>query len=62
MYGHVSVHWRCALVGPVADQSFYPVYASCVALVMCVIILLTNGFTVFTKGNWDPSTFVAAYL
>lgn len=38
------------------------VYASCVAVTMCVIVLLTNGFTVFTKGNWDPSTFVAAYL
>jgi amino acid transporter len=37
-------------------------YSSCVALVFCVIILLTNGFTVFTKGNWNSSTFVAAYL
>lgn len=29
---------------------------------MCSIILLTNGFVVFTKGNWSPSGFVSAYL
>ena len=29
---------------------------------MCVIILLTNGFTVFTAGNWDTATFISAYL
>ncbi|UZJ56069.1 hypothetical protein CBS101457_005389 [Exobasidium rhododendri] len=37
-------------------------YSSCVGLALCVVILLSNGFTVFTKGNWDSSTFVAAYL
>lgn len=26
------------------------------------MILLTNGFTVFTKGNWSASTFVSSYL
>lgn len=29
---------------------------------MCVIILLTGGFEVFTKGNWDPANFVSSYL
>lgn len=29
---------------------------------MCIIILLTGGFTVFTKGNWDSATFVSSYL
>ena len=32
------------------------------ALVLCVIILLTNGYTVFTKGGWSASTFVSSYL
>jgi amino acid transporter len=29
---------------------------------MCIIILLTSGFSVFTTGNWDAATFVSAYL
>jgi yeast amino acid transporter len=29
---------------------------------MCITILLTSGFTVFTEGNWDGATFVSAYL
>ena len=29
---------------------------------MCVIIMITNGFVVFTPGNWDPATFVSSYL
>lgn len=38
------------------------VYSSYFALVMCVIILFTGGFAVFTEGNWNPSNFVSAYL
>ncbi|CEO59302.1 hypothetical protein PMG11_03982 [Penicillium brasilianum] len=37
-------------------------YSSWYALVSCVIILLTGGFAVFTKGNWDPASFVSSYL
>ncbi|KAK4240513.1 amino acid permease-domain-containing protein [Achaetomium macrosporum] len=37
-------------------------YSSPAGLFMCIIILLTSGFSVFTKGNWDASTFVSAYL
>lgn len=29
---------------------------------MCLLILLTSGFSVFTQGNWDPETFVSSYL
>lgn len=29
---------------------------------MCIIILLTGGFAIFTKGNWNASNFVSAYL
>ncbi|KAK6430535.1 hypothetical protein LTR95_013313 [Oleoguttula sp. CCFEE 5521] len=32
------------------------------ALVMCIIILFTSGFSVFTTGNWSASTFVSSYL
>lgn len=29
---------------------------------MCILILFTSGFTVFTKGNWDTAKFVSSYL
>jgi yeast amino acid transporter len=29
---------------------------------MCIIIILTSGFAVFTKGNWSTSDFVSSYL
>lgn len=38
------------------------VYTSYIALFFTLLILLTNGFSVFTKGNWDPESFVASYL
>ena len=31
-------------------------------MVFCTVVLLTNGFAVFTKGNWDAAGFVTAYL
>jgi amino acid transporter len=37
-------------------------YSSWFALVMCTIFLLTGGFAVFTKGNWDTATFISSYL
>lgn len=37
-------------------------FSTPVALFMCVVILLTAGFTVFTNGNWSPSGFVSSYL
>ncbi|KAE8154671.1 amino acid permease/ SLC12A domain-containing protein [Aspergillus avenaceus] len=37
-------------------------YSSWFAFISCIIILLTGGFTVFTKGNWDSATFVSAYI
>ncbi|PYH68014.1 arginine permease [Aspergillus vadensis CBS 113365] len=41
---------------------WWSVYTSWFALVMCVIVLFTGGFTVFTHGNWDASSFVSSYL
>ncbi|KAH8892278.1 amino acid permease [Thozetella sp. PMI_491] len=40
----------------------WTLYSSYAGLVMCIIILLTSGWKVFTVGNWDPATFVASYL
>jgi len=40
----------------------WTVYTSHAALFMCIMILLTSGFSVFTAGNWDPATFVSSYL
>lgn len=64
--------WTCelAILLPLIDQLWSvnaddiapTVYSSCVSLCLCIIILLTNGFSCFTKGNWDPETFVSSYL
>ncbi|KAH8703642.1 putative amino acid permease [Talaromyces proteolyticus] len=43
-------------------HNFWTPYGSWFALVACIIILLTGGFTVFTEGNWNPSSFVSSYL
>lgn len=40
----------------------WTVYSTPVALCMSVIILLTGGFSVFTKGNWASDYFVSDYL
>ncbi|KIV99212.1 uncharacterized protein PV09_09076 [Verruconis gallopava] len=40
----------------------WSVYSTPIALAFCVVILLTNGYPVFTKGNWSTSFFVSAYL
>ncbi|GAC75442.1 amino acid transporters [Moesziomyces antarcticus T-34] len=40
----------------------WTLYSSYAGLVMCLIILFTGGFRVFTKGNWDANSFVSSYL
>lgn len=37
-------------------------FSTPLALVMCIIILFTAGFPVFTKGNWSTSRFISSYL
>ncbi|KAH6673369.1 putative arginine permease [Halenospora varia] len=37
-------------------------YTSWAALVSCILFLLTGGFSVFVKGNWDTATFISSYL
>lgn len=37
-------------------------YSTPLALIMCILILLTGGFPVFTKGNWSADQFVSSYL
>ncbi|KAK1755910.1 proline-specific permease [Echria macrotheca] len=43
-------------------HNWWTAYTSPAAFVMCIVILLTGGFTVFTTGNWDAATFVTHYL
>ncbi|PHH59077.1 hypothetical protein CDD81_3816 [Ophiocordyceps australis] len=40
----------------------WTIYTSYAALVMCILILLTSGFAVFTTGRWSATDFVSAYL
>jgi amino acid transporter len=42
--------------------NYWTIYSSRVSLIMCIIILFTSGFSVFTEGNWDTSEFVSSYL
>jgi amino acid transporter len=35
---------------------------SSVALFFTIVLLLTNGFSVFTKGNWSAEGFITSYL
>lgn len=43
-------------------HNWWTPYSTPAALFMCVVILLTAGFPVFTAGNWSPSYFVSSYL
>ncbi|KAI1609513.1 amino acid permease/ SLC12A domain-containing protein [Exophiala viscosa] len=43
-------------------HSRFTEYSTPAALIMCVIILFTAGFAVFTKGNWSASSFASSYL
>ncbi|KAK4173629.1 putative amino acid permease [Triangularia setosa] len=43
-------------------HNWWTKYTSPVGLFMCLVILLTSGFSVFTKGHWDPAKFVSSYL
>ncbi|KAK4226550.1 amino acid permease/ SLC12A domain-containing protein [Podospora fimiseda] len=43
-------------------HNWWTAYSSPAALLMCLVILLTSGFSVFTKGNWDAAKFVSSYL
>ncbi|KAI5919138.1 proline-specific permease [Camillea tinctor] len=43
-------------------HNWWTIYSSYAGLFMCILILLTGGYEVFTEGNWDPSSFVSSYL
>ncbi|WVQ76414.1 hypothetical protein IAR50_006080 [Cryptococcus sp. DSM 104548] len=43
-------------------SNWWTPYSSAVALFFCIIVLLTNGWEVFTNGGWSPSGFITAYL
>ncbi|KAI1139626.1 proline-specific permease [Hypoxylon sp. FL0543] len=43
-------------------HNWWTIYSSSFSLFMCILILLTSGFKVFTTGNWDASDFVSSYL
>ncbi|SJX65692.1 probable general amino acid permease [Sporisorium reilianum f. sp. reilianum] len=40
----------------------WTLYSSYAALVMCLVILFTGGFSVFTTGRWSANSFVSSYL
>ncbi len=40
----------------------WTLYSSYIALVMCLVILFTGGYSVFTNGRWNANSFVSSYL
>ena len=63
-------HWRLILamkkqnipLSSLPWHNSWTQYSTPVALFACIIILLTAGFTTFTKGNWSTSGFISSYL
>ncbi|KAK0726373.1 amino acid permease-domain-containing protein [Apiosordaria backusii] len=43
-------------------HNWWTEYTSPAGLFMCIVILFTSGFSVFTKGHWDSAKFVSSYL
>ena len=43
-------------------KSVYQPYTAWFALIYFSIIILFNGFAVFTKGNWSVADFLVAYI
>lgn len=43
-------------------RGIFQPYGTYFALLMISLLTLTNGFVVFTKGNWDVKNFIAAYI
>ncbi|KAH6717410.1 amino acid permease/ SLC12A domain-containing protein [Leptodontidium sp. MPI-SDFR-AT-0119] len=66
LINHIRLHKAMKKQGIAREElpwhhSWTP-YTSRAALAACILFLLTGGFTVFTKGNWDNATFISAYL
>ncbi|CEJ94655.1 Putative AAT family amino acid transporter [[Torrubiella] hemipterigena] len=43
-------------------KSRFQPYAAWVSLIFFLVIIVFNGWQVFTYGNWDPQAFVTAYI
>ncbi|KAF2490290.1 putative amino acid permease [Lophium mytilinum] len=65
-WNHIRLHQALKRQGIAREElpwhHWWTPYTSWFALVSCIIFLLTGGFTVFIKGNWDKATFISAYL
>ncbi|PYI31125.1 amino acid transporter [Aspergillus indologenus CBS 114.80] len=63
---HIRLIQGCRAQGIATEElpwhNWWSYYSSWFALVSCIIILFTGGFAVFTKGSWDPASFVSSYL
>ncbi|KAI1381186.1 proline-specific permease [Hypoxylon crocopeplum] len=66
LLNHIRLKMAMAEQGIPASRlpwhNWWTIYSSSISLFMCILILFTSGFRVFTKGNWDPSGFVSSYL
>ncbi|KAI9897903.1 hypothetical protein N3K66_007759 [Trichothecium roseum] len=66
LFNHIRLRLAMKEQGvPITRLPWYnswTLYSSCFGLFMTLTILFTAGFEVFTKGNWDPASFVSAYL
>ncbi|KAI1816677.1 amino acid permease/ SLC12A domain-containing protein [Poronia punctata] len=66
LFNHIRLKLAMRRQG-IPDESLpwhnsWTLYSSCAGLFMSLLILLTGGYEVFTKGNWDAQAFVSSYL
>ncbi|KAN0105057.1 putative amino acid permease [Hyaloscypha variabilis] len=66
LFNHIRMHQALKKQGISSKElpwsNRWTPYSSRVALGACILFLLTGGFSVFVKGNWDTATFISSYL
>ncbi|KAI9054817.1 hypothetical protein LZ554_001962 [Drepanopeziza brunnea f. sp. 'monogermtubi'] len=66
LVNHIRLHQALKVQGIAREElpwsHWWTPYTSWVALVSCILFLLTGGFTVFIQGRWNTATFISSYL
>ncbi|RDW57468.1 hypothetical protein BP6252_13806 [Coleophoma cylindrospora] len=65
-FNHIRMHQALKKQGISRTElpwsHWWTIYTSWAALIACIVFLLTGGFSVFIRGNWDTATFISSYL
>ncbi|CZR65803.1 related to general amino acid permease [Phialocephala subalpina] len=64
LFNHIRLHQALKKQGISRQElpwhHWWTPYSSRVGLFFCILFLLTGGFSVFIKGNWDTATFISS--